>query len=296
MQQVEREFEGPDRRQRAEPPPLTPAPQSTPPRRRRFLAAQSLGRLMPPLVALAAIAIFAVAYPTGTRRDRPALPFNLEQTATALGLGIDQVSVSGHRRTLEHQIFGAIDMSRMRSEVSLDTALIRRRLESLPWIKRANVSRRFPGGLDIVIEERAPAAVTKLSGRPTLVDLDGRVLGPAGGFETGLIRIDGAGADASLRRLVTVLDDHPEIRDRLRAAERIGARRWTLHLVTGTQLMLPADDDGRADALALAEIVKPWPKGGGRLIDRPLAVIDARIPQRLVVREAGTPADSPVGN
>jgi cell division protein FtsQ len=253
---------------------------------------------MPPLMAVAAIVIFAATYPSGTHRDRPALPFDPEEIAIALGLGIDEVSVSGHRRTLESQIFRAIDMTRMRSEVSLDTALIRRRLESLPWIKRAHVSRRFPGGLDIVIEERTPAAVTKLSGRPTLLDIDGRVLGLAGGYETGLVRIDGAGAHTRLRRLLTVLDDYPEVRDRLREAERIGERRWTLHLVTGTRLLLPHDDDGRADAAALAEIVKQWPRGGGRLIDRPLAVIDARISHRLVIREVGTPADatSPAGN
>ena len=73
---------------------------------------------------------------------------------------------------------------------------------------------------------------------------------------------------------------------------RVAGRRWTLHLADGPLVMLPADAEGWSDIDALAHVMTG--AAGQRLIDRPFAVIDARLPDRLVLRAAnaatGTPA------
>lgn len=243
-------------------------------------------RWLPPVAALAAAACFFAASASGplTRRD---LPFNIEGFLVELGLGIDEVRVRGHRRTLEQVIFDAIDLPAIRSELSLDTRAIERRLARLPWVERATVTRRAPNALDIVIRERTAAAIlVAADGRHTLVDIDGRVLGPAASngesAGTGLLRIQGEGAASEVKRLRTLLSRHIGLAAQLDRAERIAGRRWTLHLIGGLDVLLPADPDGDRDAEALDEVMAGLP--GQRLIDRPVAVIDARVTGRLVLR------------
>ena len=68
-----------------------------------------------------------------------------------------------------------------------------------------------------------------------------------------------------------------EVVRRLQEAQRIADRRWTLLLINGTRVHLPAD--GMAAALAWLES-----RAETGLLDARLAVIDLRVAGQLVVR------------
>lgn len=245
-------------------------------------------RILPALAATVAVVAFIVAAPLRSARgSAPPLPFDIETLAADLGLGIEEVTIRGHRRTLESAIFDAVAMDQARSELSLDVTAIRARILRLPWVAEATISRRYPGALDIVIRERVPVAVMSRDGRDVLIDREGRLLGPSGGpldgrTASGLLRLAGDGASQEIGRLTALLARHSGLSERLARAERVAGRRWTLHLKSGPALLLPADPDGRREAQALDELMSG--PDGHRMIDLPVAAIDARLPDRIVVR------------
>ena len=147
------------------------------------------------MVLGAGLAIVAFA---GVARDvnspAPALA-EIERIIELAGLGITQVSLTGHRYTPDSDIFDALDLASSPTMVSFDSRAAQRRIESLPWVERASVERVLPDRLDVHVVERAPYAVWRLNGRHFLVDKAGHVLAtvPSDAMPT-LPRVAGEGA------------------------------------------------------------------------------------------------------
>ena len=125
----------------------------------------------------------------------------------------------------------------------------RARIEQLPWIKRASIERVVPDRIEVRVTERVPFAVWRAGERNWLIDRAGRKLQlvPTD-LMPQLLRVSGAGAPEEAATLFAVLVDFPQIAGKLDVAERVAARRWTLHLQGGMSVDLPAA--GEAEALA----------------------------------------------
>jgi cell division protein FtsQ len=78
--------------------------------------------------------------------------------------------------------------------------------------------------------------------------------------------------------LLDALTARPVLQARVVAAVRVGGRRWNLLMMNGTNVMLP---EGHA-AAALDRLMQL--QQSHALLDRPLAAIDMRLPDRLVLR------------
>ncbi len=206
----------------------------------------------------------------------------VEWLARLAGFGIDEVVLTGHRQTADTDIFNALDLPRARSLLSLNTRGVRRRLEQLPWIAGAEITRVYPNRLEIRVKERKPFAAWQRTGGEYLIDVTGRVLteiNRSNGLD--LPRVAGEGAAREARALFAALARYPAIAKKLERAERIGGRRWTLHLRNGTVLQLPADREISALAMAAENSVVE------RGIREGNAVIDLRVLGRIAVRHAG---------
>lgn len=203
------------------------------------------------------------------------------------GLRIDQVSVSGHRLTPDADIFDAIDLASVRSLLSLDSSAARQRIERLPWIKTATISRVFPASLKVHVTERKPAALWIRNARDYLIDETGRVLSAVRpGTHRGLPRVAGQGAESEAKALLDLVARYPIIAKRFEMAERVGARRWTLRLTNGVTVHLGADREARAfQALSSLEDL-------GKLISGRDVIVDLRSRSRITVRpdKHGAPA------
>jgi cell division protein FtsQ len=99
----------------------------------------------------------------------------------------------------------------------------------------------------------------------------------------------GTGADTMGAALHDLLRTQPELVDRVQAMVRIHERRWNLRLHNGTDVMLPEGHESAA-IQRLGELHRE-----ARLLDRPLAAIDLRLPDRLVLRPTrqAEPAEQP---
>jgi len=101
----------------------------------------------------------------------------------------------------------------------------------------------------------------------------------------------GAGANEAAAAMIDLLRAQPAIAGRVEAAVRVSERRWNLKLSGGADVLLPEGHEAAA-LTRLAEL-----QGRDRLLDRPVAAIDMRLPDRLVVRmqpPPATPAPTPV--
>ena len=94
----------------------------------------------------------------------------LETWAQLAGLGLDQVTLIGHRYTADTDIFEAIGLKRARTMLSFDPAAAQARLAELPWIQQASLERVFPDRLEVRVTERTPVAVWSRGERSFLID------------------------------------------------------------------------------------------------------------------------------
>lgn len=253
-------------------------------RRRKSPAWRLLGRI----VAASAVLVAGAAVVTLARSGTAAaslLTSRLDDFLGAAGFGLDEIVLTGHRNTPDTAIFDALDLEHARSLASINMNVVRRRLEELPWIAGAELTRVYPGRLEVRVRERKAFAVWRTRGREVLVDEAGRTLGEIHrSTGLGLPILTGAGAPAEASALMTALAGYPDVAARIETAERVGARRWTLHLAGNVELMLPAD----REAAALADLIAD-PRLG-RLVEAGGSVIDLRVPGRVAVRPAGAGA------
>ncbi len=99
----------------------------------------------------------------------------------------------------------------------------------------------------------------------------------------------GDGAPEHAGALIDALRAAPPLAGRVAAAVRVGRRRWNLHLANGIDVLLP-EAHAPAAVARLAQL-----QAAHDLLDRPLAIVDLRLRDRLVIRPlpASLPAPPP---
>ena len=190
-----------------------------------------------------AAAIAAVAAPEHAISDlQQSARHSFTQAIIAVGFGIDQVSLTGQRYTLDSDVFDALDLGNVTTFAALDTAAALKRIERLAWVDTAQITRVFPGMLNVQIKERTPAAIWTRGDKTYLIDVTGRTLGPVAAQNGwNLPRISGEGANVEAPLLLTAITRHKDIASHFSHAERVAERRWTVVLNNATRIELGAD-------------------------------------------------------
>ena len=132
------------------------------------------------------------------------------------------------------------------------------------------------------------AAVRDLaeSGKYLLVDRAGQVVADQDVAQfRRLPLIVGRGAPLAAAELLDALSDRPALAEKVLASVRVGERRWNLRMASGSDVMLPEGHEVAAiDRLMQLQ-------QDHAVLDRPLAAIDLRLPDRLVLRPAPGSSD-----
>jgi cell division protein FtsQ len=218
------------------------------------------------------------------RLARNSVAAMVEGTA-GLGLTINEVFVMGRRETPRDQVLEALGAERGSAILGLDLEAARERLLALPWIAEASVERLLPDMIVVRITERKPLALWQNKGQFALIDAAGQVIqrGDLSRFAE-LLVVVGDDAAEEAEALVDILDRQPMLRVHVKAAVRIGGRRWNLRLANGVDVRLP--EENPADAWArLAAYERAH-----QVIHRDIQVLDLRFPDQVIVRR-NTPAE-----
>ena len=201
------------------------------------------------------------------------------------GIAVDNVLVEGREKTPTDRILAALEVQRGTPLFAFSPARGRERLLAIGWVREARVERRLPDTIFVDLVEREPAAIWQHKGEFALVDETGAVIGPEDvGRYSDLKVIVGADAPENFAGLFDMLESQPDLKERVVAAVRVGARRWNVKLDNEMTVLLPEDGIVEAWATLAGAAVE------GALLERNVTRIDLRMPDRLTVRRAPDPA------
>ena len=93
--------------------------------------------------------------------------------ARTVGLGVNEVTLSGIARLDEHEVLALAGISPKSSIPFLDVDAARARLEKAPLVASASGRKLYPNRVIIDIVERAPAALWQTDGDVSIVAADG---------------------------------------------------------------------------------------------------------------------------
>lgn len=212
----------------------------------------------------------------------------LGEAGASVELKLGEVNLRGRVHTPLEVLAAAVGVERGDPILSLDLDAVRRKVESIGWVKQATVWRQLPDTLHIEIVEREPFARWQIDGRIYLVDDAGRVLeeGDRPEFADRLLLV-GAGASDRAHDLLAMLQTDPVLAERVVHATRVRSRRWDIAFDNGVIVRLPEENPEQAWSRLIAL------EQSHGLLRRDLEIIDLRQDDRLIVRlnpEAEQPA------
>ncbi len=190
---------------------------------------------------------------------------------------VDQVRVVGLTRSDTRLVAETTGIPTGRAMVSVDPGPAEKRLEQLPWVANAVVTRQWPGTVEVRLTERRPVAIAGDGPGAVLVDRDGRILGPAAGTDglpvAGPDPVEGPGTflPAGRRRVVRLLAELPASLRTETARGTIGPKGLGLVLSDGIAVHLGDATRLRAKAEAVAVLLDQ----AGRAT---IATIDVSVP------------------
>ena len=238
--------------------------------RRLRLAALAL------LLAIAGVVTFNTQALTPLAAWAEAQTYRL--TAQA-GFRVNDITVEGRKRTQREDLLSVIGVEQNAPIFALDLEAIHARIEELPWVEKAVISRRLPNLVHVRLSERDAFAFYREGDRLTLIDRGGVSITSHHLRQFAHLPVfSGRGATLRAADFMDLLADYPVLRNRMIAAHWTGDRRWTIQLDHGGEVHLPATGITAAlDRLMQLE-------SDGRILAEKNQAIDLRLPDRVLLR------------
>lgn len=206
---------------------------------------------------------------------------NVEQTFALFGFRLEDVVVEGRMRTDKTQILKMLDLKRDQPLLSINLLDAKEKLEKISWVKAVRVERRFPDTLFIRISEKEPVALWQNQSKTYLVDRDGELVEVKEAHKyNDLLLVAGHEAPHEVGKLLTLLEEFPELKTRVTAATHLRSMRWDIKLDGKIDVKLPEKEADRALAYLL-NLEK-----NHRLMNQEVMSIDMRLPGQLILRLA----------
>ena len=199
-------------------------------------------------------------------------------------LDLDRVRVTGAHQETAAEIVRVGEVHKGAPLLFVDTGAIARRIEALPWVAHAEVTRDLPGTLAIKVTEYVPAVFVRVPGKlVALVASTGRVVALAHAPTPGAIEVVGEHAiprvgsllaPSAIARIPSALPGR--LRTQVRAID-VSRPSITLLLRSGGQVRLGAPTELRAKGISALAVLD-------HLAGTPFTYIDVAAPQAPVSR------------
>jgi cell division protein FtsQ len=201
------------------------------------------------------------------------------EVAGLFGLAAMDIEIAGLAHHEPNEVLNYLGVKPGGPLIGFDAKKARATLQELDWVESATVTRQFPNKLQIAITEREPFVIWQYQGALQVVDQNGKPmtgLSPTSGNL--LLQVVGLGANTAAADLVNQMSATPGLFQEVKAAVRVGERRWDLHMNNGLVIALPETDMAIAMKAAETTVLSPAMQGLN------VARIDYRIPGQLAYR------------
>jgi cell division protein FtsQ len=211
----------------------------------------------------------------------------LSRIAPIFGYSAQRIRIGGLKRQTPEKVLAALGIQAGSPLFGLDEETAQRLLENIDWVQEAQVRRIFPNALEIDIIEREPFAIWQNEGRYYVIDRSGAAMSlDVKAFAGQLPLVTGKGAQEAAYDLFNQLQPHSALREKLKAAARVGHRRWTLYFANGVKAALPEKEVDEA----LNWIETADAEHG--LLSKAIASIDLRLEDRIAILPRVSPANA----
>jgi cell division protein FtsQ len=199
-------------------------------------------------------------------------------------LDVDRVTVTGANHVTVTDVKRAASVEAHQPLALVDTGAIARRIERLPWVEHATVTREWPGTLRVKVTEYVPAAYARTGNGVVLIAADGHAIAHVASPPAGVIEVRGLRRPPADGELLSPPDVAgiatklpPELARQVVAVDASGDG-VALSLAHGGAIRLGSLDD--LDAKAAATLAVLAQRG-----DKPFTYIDVSTPQTPVLRQ-----------
>ena len=203
------------------------------------------------------------------------------------GFGISKLTLRGENHTSPQMILAVLNLKPGQSIFDVNLGTARDRLLGLPWVKRVQVTRRYPDSISVDIQEKTPFALWQSAKGLYVITRSGAPIIAATPQQFPKLPVFVGGRPVGGAALVAAIKAYPGILGRLTAIQRVSQRRWNLILNTGVVALLP--ETGWRKQLGVLErlIVNDG------VLDRSISQIDLRSPEDLYFTLRGQKAAQP---
>jgi cell division protein FtsQ len=171
--------------------------------------------------------------------------------------------------------------------LGMDLEALRKRVETVGWVKEARIVRLLPDTLVVAVVERRQLAVWQHGGRQQVIDDHGRVIPEADARRfAALPLVVGDGGAEHAPEILPVIAQRPKLMERMDALVRVDDRRWDLRMKDGSLIQLPAV--GEEESLMRLEQLDQR----SRIMELGFERIDLRNPDVVAVRPRQAPPAS----
>ncbi len=200
----------------------------------------------------------------------------------AIGWGLNDITLEGRRKTSKEDVLRVIGLKRGDNILEIDLDDVMEKIQTLPWVKRAVVSRRyFPNVIHISIQEKNVKSIWQYKNEFYPIDEDGNIIETEFVPEKNLLLIVGEGAPEHFNALLKVVEKNKDLFGRLKAANFISNRRWNLvfdDIENGVTVKMPEENFEEA----WKKLVKLDKTRG--ILKRKLTFVDLRLKNKVIVR------------
>ena len=168
------------------------------------------------------------------------LKYLLFSYSNYIGMVLNEVYISGRKHENKENIIAILNMNVGDSIFSLDIGMLRKRINSLAWIKDSKVYLKPLGQLDIVLFEYIPFGVLKDKEGHYLINNEGIKFKTIKNLEfSNLFRFSGEGVISAIKELPPIIKKLEQLNLEITKIERVHSRRWNVFTKQGFYIKLP---------------------------------------------------------
>lgn len=197
------------------------------------------------------------------------------------GFAIDDIIIEGREKTIKEDLIKKIGLNRDNNILDTDLSEIKRKIEELPWVEKADVKRTyFPNTLQIKLYEKKVLALWQNEGNFYPLDMNGKIINAEYIAHKPILVITGDNAPEYINSLLKITSQNPELHNRIVAAVLYSSRRWNL--------IFDSFEDGITVKLPQENVDEAWKKfvkinNQYGVLNRKLTFIDLRYKDKVSV-------------